>query len=732
MLLHLAGRRARHLAVWLAAVFLVAPCFRPALHAAEPPRQFNFENDVLPILSKFGCNTSGCHGKAEGQNGFKLSVFGFDPVADYAALTQEGRGRRVVPTLPEQSLLIAKAAGQAPHGGGVRIPRESPEYQTLRDWIASGLRFGSPDDPHVVSIEVTPRERQLAPREQQPLSVVATYSDGRRIDVTRHARFQSNHDGLGTVDERGVVTAGEVPGEVAVMAAYLGEVGVFRGLIPRAEPIADYPQLPEFNFIDPLVYAKLQKLNLLPSEEAGDADYLRRVFLDTIGTLPTAAEARRFLADQRAHKRSLLVDELLGRPEFSDLWALKWADILRVDRQALGHKRAYAYYRWIRESLAANKPYDQFCRELVAAEGPLSDVPEGAFYKVVGKPGEMASTLSQVFLGVRIDCAQCHHHPFDRWSQTDYFGMQGFFTQVSFKNGGQGESLVAGPAAAIAHPRTGEPVFAHPLAAPMPASDPAGDRRKLLAAWMTSSDNPWFARNFVNRIWGHFLGRGLVEPIDDFRLTNPPSNPELLDALARSFVESGFDFRQLIRTITASRVYQLSSRPNATNERDDQNYSRALFKRPAAEVLLDALCQVTGVPEKFAGVPAGDRAIQLWDSQTPHYFLKLFGRPTRVTPCECERTTEPSVAQVLHVLNSPEIQGKLSHAGGRIAALVKAHADDAALVDELYLTFYSRYPLEEERRITVNYLQADPGARRQRAEDIAWSMLNTAEFVFNH
>lgn len=699
---------------------------------AEPPRRFNFENDIVPILSKFGCNTSGCHGKAEGQNGFKLSVFGFDPGGDYAALTQEGRGRRVLPALPERSLLLAKASGGIPHGGGVRIDRSSDEYGTLRDWIAAGLPFGSPADPRVVSITVSPRERELEAGARQALTVTARYSDGHTADVTRHAKFQSNNEGLAAVDESGLVKAGPVPGEAAIMASYLGEVDVFRALVPRSERIENYPALPENNFLDGLVYRKLRKLQVLPSEQAGDGDFLRRVYLDVIGTLPTADEARAFLGDSRPDRRARLVEELLHRPEFADFWALKWSDVLRVDRQALGHKRAYAYYRWIRESIAANVPYDRFCREIVAAEGPLSGSPAGSFYKVVTKPGEMAGTLSQVFLGVRIECAQCHHHPFDRWSQTDYFGMQAFFTQVSFKPTPAGESLVAGTASPTVHPRTGETVAAHALASAAAGAEPTGDRRKQLAEWMTSPDNPWFARNFVNRVWAHFLGRGLVEPVDDVRLTNPPTNPELLDALAGHFVETKFDFQQLIRTITASRVYQASSTPNATNERDDQNYSRALLKPLQAEVLFDAVCQTTGVPEKFPGMPAGVRAIQLWDSQTPHYFLKLFGRPTRTTACECERTKEPSVAQVLHGLNSPELQEKLSHAGGRLARLVAAQADDGSLADELYLTFYSRFPAASERQAVIEYLKTRAADRRKATEDIAWSMLNTAEFQFNH
>ena len=696
------------------------------------PRRFNFENDLVPLLSRFGCNSSGCHGKAEGQNGFKLSVFGFDPAADYNALVKESRGRRVFPAVPTQSLLLRKVSGQAAHGGGVRIPADTREYETIRAWIAAGMPFGEAGDPTVSSVRVEPRERLLDVRGRQQLRVIARYSDGREVDVTAHARFQSNNDGLAAVSADGQVSAGEAPGEVAVMASFMNHVDTFRAFIPRPQTIADYPRLPENNFIDRLVFTRLRRLNLLPSELCDDAEYLRRVHLDVIGTLPSAAEVRRFLADRRPDRRARLVEELLRRPEYADYWALKWADLLRVDRQVLGHKRAYAYYRWMRDSLAGGKPYDRFARELLTAEGPLADVPAAGFYKVVPKPGEAASSLAQVFLGVRIACAQCHHHPFDRWSQTDYQGMLSFFSQVALRPSPRGEALTAEGSPVARHPRTGAAVHAYALGTGMPEQSPPGDRRRALADWMTRPDNPWFARNLVNRYWAHFTGRGLVEPVDDVRATNPPSNPELFDALAKSFVEGKYDLRQLIRTITASRVYQLSSRPNATNERDEQSYSRARLRRVDAEVLLDMVCQTTGVGEKFDGVPPGYRAVQLWDSKVPHYFLKLFGRPARVSACECERTHEPSVAQVLHLLNAPEVHAKLSHASGRVARLVRRLADNRALAEELYLTFYSRFPDASERAVAVGYLEKGKADRQKAAEDLAWSLMNSLEFVFNH
>jgi hypothetical protein len=696
------------------------------------PRPLHFENDIEPILSRFGCNSAGCHGGAEGQNGFKLSVFGFDPVADIAALTKESRGRRVIQSAPEASLLLAKASGQIAHGGGARIPRGTAEYETLRDWIAAGTPVGDPKAPHVVSIRVEPKMRLLAMKTQQQLRVIARYSDAREVDVTAHAKFQANQEGVASVAVDGLVSAGEVPGEVAVMASYLGAVDTFRGVVPRPGKIDPYPVFPANNFIDSHVLARLKLLNIAPSELADDADYLRRVYLDVIGTLPTPAEARRFFADKRPDRRARLVDELLERPEYPDYWALQWADALRVDRQALGHKRAYAFYRWIRESIAVNKPFDQFARELLTAEGPMEESGPAAFYKVAAKPGDKASSLAQIFLGVRIACAECHHHPFDRWSQTDYYGMQAFFTQVTLKPSPRGEVLQITGDPETRHPRTGDPIAPHALGVPMPAKAAPGDRRQVLAAWMTSPENPWFARNLANRTWAHFFGRGLIEPVDDVRDTNPPSNPELLDALAKHVADTRFDLKQLIRTITASRTYQLASKPNATNTKDVSSFSRAAFRRIDAEVLLDMVSQTTGIAERFGGSPPGTRAIHLWDSKVSHYFLKIFGRPQRLSACECERIHEPSVAQVLHLLNAPEIQAKLGHERGTVAKLVQAKGDDGELAEELYLTYYSRLPNDAERKTAIAHLRRDPGQRRQAAEDLAWSLMNTLEFVFNH
>jgi hypothetical protein len=713
-----------------------APAASSPAAASPSSIRFNFENDIVPILSKFGCNTSGCHGKAEGQNGFRLSVFGSDPELDFRALTMEGRGRRVFPAAPDRSLLLLKMSGRMPHGGGVRIEPDRLEYRILRDWIAAGLPFGSPDDPQVERIEMEPLERVLSAGAVVPLRVTAVWSDGRRTDATSLATFQSNQESIARVDGNGVVTAGQLPGSAAVMASYLGHVALFQAMVPRGEPLpADLATaaqaLPRFNFIDRLVDERLAKLGIAPSPIADDSRFLRRLTLDLLGRLPTADESRRFLADTDPARRERVIDELLERPEFNDYWALYWADQLRVDRETLGHKAAYEMYRWIRDSLAERKPLTQFAVELLAAEGPLADVPAGNLFKVASQPGDAAATVSQVFLGIRIACAQCHHHPYDRWSQNDYFGMTAFFAQLQRRPSPLGEVLVAEGDPATTHPRTGKRVAAHALGTVEPEKDPVGDRRLVLAQWLASETNPWFSRNLANRVWARMIGRGLVEPVDDFRETNPPSHPELLDGLARELVEHRFDLRSLVRTIARSRVYQQSTATNVTNANDEQNFSRAPLRRLEAEVLLDAVSQVTGVPEKFDGAPRGTRAVQLWDSRVDHYFLSLFGRPVRKTACACERIDAPSVAQVLHLLNSDRVHAKLTHEAGAIARLVRGSLDDQRLIEELYFAFYSRPPTAEERNNATEYLRT-ASDRRQAAEDLAWTLLNTIEFAFNH
>lgn len=691
-------------------------------------RSYHFENDIEPLFGRYGCNSSGCHGKAEGQNGFKLSVFGSDVEADYAALVKEARGRRLFNAAPEKSLFLMKASGQLPHGGGIRIPASSEAYATIRGWIAAGAPLGPTTAPVVTAVRVEPRERTMAMAAGQQLRVTATYSDGRAVDVTHIARFQSNNDELAKVTATGFVQTTDMPGEATVMAAFMNETAVMRVFVPRPGKV-DFPQLPTRNFIDPLVDAKLRKLNVVPNGLADDATYLRRVYLDLVGQLPTSAEARRFLADADPGKRAKLVEVLLERPEYADLWALRWADLLRVERSILGHQGAYAYYRWIRDAVAKNVPLDRFARDLITAEGPLEDQPAGYFYKAITKPGDMANTFTQVFLGVRITCAECHHHPSDRWTQNDYYGMTAFFTPVRLQKVGPLESVVAQGDATAKHLRTGLPVAA--MALGQSATTGPGDVRPHLAEWLTDAKNPYFARNAVNRLWAYLMGRGLIDPVDDVRSSNPPSNSELLDALAAKFVELKYDTKALLRLIVAARVYQASSKPNDTNLRDTHNYSRFYLKRPQAEVLLDMVSDATGVPEKFLGFPAGTRAVQVWDSKIRHDFLKQFGRPMRTTACECERVSEPTTAQILHLMNGDTVTHKLRHDDGHVVRWLRAYTDDRQLTEELFLAFLSRLPTNDEwKQIEAHVKKINN--RREAFEDVAWALLNSKEFLFNH
>jgi hypothetical protein len=694
-------------------------------------RPLSFTNDIIPILSRYRCNTSGCHGKAEGQNGFKLSVFGFDPLADYRAITMEARGRRVFPAAAEMSLLLQKMSGDLPHGGGVLIPSDRAEYRKVTEWIAAGLPWENKDDVTVVSISLTPAQQILRMGDTQQLRVMATLSNEEKVDVTELAQFQSNATSQAGVNAAGQVTVGHKPGVVAVMATYMGCVDVFRIFIPESDPIQEYPVVASSNEIDESIYRQLHKLNIIASGACTDEHFLRRVFIDLTGTIPTADQTALFLADHDPAKREKLVDERLESPEFNSYWALKWSDLLRVDRQTLGHENAYQYYSWIKESFRQHKPMDKFARELITTSGPLVDAPAGFFYKAVKSPNRMASTISQVLLGIRIECAECHHHPFDRWGQTDFFGMRAFFAQVGYKKSARGEMLIAQGDPVTKHPRTGATIQAFALGTQMPATNPTKDRRDKLASWLTAPENPWFASNIANRTWAHLMGRGIIEPVDDVRLTNPPTNPELLAILTKSLIDSEFHFRKLLKLIIQSDAYQRSSAVNKTNERDEQNYSRFLFKQLEAEVMLDAICLTTGIPEKFQGVPVGSRAIDLWDSSVTHYFLETFGRPVRATACECERISEPTVGQVLHILNSPGIESKLSHEAGTIRQIASEYEDNEMAIQRLYLTFFNRYGDKQETAAAVHYV--NQGADRRRSlEDIAWSMLNSLEFLFNH
>jgi hypothetical protein len=694
----------------------------------KSPTPVSFASEIIPILSRSGCNSGACHGKAEGKNGFKLSVFGFDAVADHQALVMEARGRRVFPGAPENSLILRKSTGQMAHGGGKRLAPDSLSYQRLRRWISEGARFGAGAGP-VTAIEVEPAQQILGFHQTQQLRVTAINAAGGRRCVTVDAEYDSNAATIARVDARGWVQASDVPGQAAILVRYLGHVTLCRVTVPR--PGVRFTRPPEANFIDRLAWDNLARLGIPPSDGADDATFLRRVFLDTIGTLPTVAEARAFLTDTRPDRRSQLIDQLLQRPEYADYWAMRWSDLLRVDRDRIKPAGAVAMTRWLRRQFADNRPYDEFVRDLLTARGATD---EGAtpFYKTLTTPEDMSRSFSQLFLGVRIACAQCHHHPSERWGQEDYFALAGFFTGVGRKTIlGETEAIVTQKGIDLPHPRTGKPIPPRALGAVAADFNGTEDRRTVLARWMTAPDNPFFARAIANRLWAHYFGRGLVEPLDDLRATNPATNEPLLDELAKHLRDSKYDLKAFTRTLLNSQLYQRSSRPLPENAGDEQNYSHAVPRAIPAEVLLDAICQAAGVPEKFNGWPLGYRAIQVWDNRMPSYFFRIFGRPVRASVCECERSNEPSIAQALHLMNSEEITGKIRDRQGTARRLARSGKPPRELIDDLYLGTLSRFPSDRERALMLQVF-ADAEDRQSAVEDVLWALVNTREFVYNH
>ena len=694
----------------------------------------NFPNRVVPIFTKFGCNSGGCHGKSSGQNGFRLSLLGFEPAEDFEFLVKEARGRRLFPAAPERSLLLSKASGQLPHGGGHRIAADSPSFRMIYRWIEQGMPYGNEDDPVVTGIVVIPDERLMQRDGSQQVSVVAHYSDGSTEDVTRTTQFDSNDTEMAEVAATGLVTTSRLTGSVAIMARYQGHVGVFRGTVPLGIEVTDLP--PIANYVDEIVFEKLTQLGLPASRVSDDATFLRRVTVDIAGRLPTAEEAAAFLASPDEQKRAQWIDHLLESTDYANFFANKWSAILRNKRRNDADKIAtFGLFGWIRNSLYENKPYDQFVREIITATGSPADTPAVGWYREVKDQAAQVEDTAQLFLGLRIQCARCHHHPFEKWSQQDYYGMAAFFSRVGrkkssiptydrvFHNRGVAEAT---------NPKSGEKVKPTGLDAEPLVLDQDDDPRVKLADWMSQPDNGFFSQSLVNRYWKHFFGRGLVDPEDDMRVTNPAVNPKLLETLARDFVETDFDLKQLVRTICNSSTYQLSSEPNEWNRDDKQNFSRYYPKRLNAEVLLDSINQVTGTSTSFGGVPAGTRATQLPDNGFSSYFLTVFGRPESSSACECERSSEANLAQSLHLLNSSEIQGKLTAGDGRAAKLsADKERDHNAKIQELYLLAFSRDPSSEESAIATSHIEKT-GDAKVAYEDIVWALINTKEFLFNH
>lgn len=692
------------------------------------PRAVSFRDEIVPILSKAGCNSGSCHGKKEGQNGFTLSVFGNEPDADHEEIALQSRGRRVFRSAPEQSLLIEKATAVIPHGGGRRLEPDSPWLRRLTRWISEGSRFQNEDESQVVTLEVEPKAVDLAYGASFQITVTAIGADGRQRCVTAEAEYDSNAFDIATVDHDGLITARKVPGEAGILVRHLGHVAVCRITVPQ--PGVKFKRPPEQNFVDTHIWNKMDRLGLQPSGLANDGMFLRRVFLDIIGTLPTAEEARAFLADTSPDKRKGIIDKLLQRDEYADYWALLWADLLRVDRHKIEFRGAVSMTRWLRRQFKENTPYDIFARRIVAARGNTYDESPAAFFQAIKKPEALGESMSQLFLGVRLECAKCHNHPSDVWRPSDYYGFAGFFSGIERKEALGGGTIIFANGGKDRKDSKGR--IAPTAALGAAATDLTGhaDRREVLADWLVAKENPYFARLIVNRLWAHYFGRGLVEPVDDMRETNPPTNPELLDALAVHLRERNFDLKALTRTLLNSRAYQLSSEPNETNSSDTRNYSHAQFRPMPAEVLLDAISQVTGIPEEFNGWPRGQRAIQVWDNSMPSYFFRIFGRPTRVTVCSCERGNEPSVAQALHLLNSAEVATKIGHRHGRARALANSPQSPREIIDEICLSTLSRYPSTPEREVLLEAFRAAGEDRRRAVEDVLWVLLNTKRFVF--
>jgi hypothetical protein len=702
----------------------------------DQDRPIDFSNEIVPLLSRFGCNAGGCHGKASGQNGFKLSLFGFDTAFDYQALALEGRGRRVFASSAEQSLLLRKAAGQVPHGGGKRIEPGTEAYRLMQHWIEQGLPRAAEHAVKLAEIKAYPSERLMRTGAEQQLAVLATYSDGSQRDITAETQFASNLDPVASVSEQGFVQCNSQTGEATIMARYMGQVGVFRALVPAGALLTEIPGFVSQNYIDDLVAAKWKKLGLHPSPTCDDATFLRRVTIDLCGRLPTPGEIRSFAAESAVDKRNKIVDKLLESPDYPAFFAMRWGAILRNSNLAGSTQASYAFHNWIKDLIARNRPYDELVRGVIAAAGEWQDAPAINWYWQMrdDQLHQVTADTAQVFLGIRLQCARCHHHPYERWGQEDYYGLSGFFTRLGRKSFGEPPPYFSSPRVTLGdqNPLTGRSPEPKYLGGESPKFTAEQDPRHALVDWMVKPENPFFSKVLVNRLWGHFLGKGLVDQIDDMRETNPPSNPELLNALAKDFVDHKFDMRHMIRQIVSSRTYQLESQPTDGNKYDQQNYARFYARRLVSEVFHDAVGQATGSHSRFDNMASTARAIDLPHEGFGSYFLDTFDRPRRVTGCECERSSNATLSQVLLLANSDEVENKIGDDKGRVATLIKDKKSDMECADELYLATLGRPPLPNELTKTLDFLTQHKAERQQALEDVLWSLLNSKEFMFNH
>jgi len=705
--------------------------------ASEDPGP-SFRLDVMPILMRSGCNTGSCHGAARGKDGFRLSLFGFDPEADYQRITREISGRRINLALTAESFLLTKATNAVPHGGGARIKPGDEYYNTLKRWLDTGAKNDPGPVPAVVAVVLDPPEGVLdGAGATQQLSVRAKYADGSERDVTSLAVFLTNNDNAAKVDATGLVTAGN-RGEAFVMARFeTHTVGSHFITLPMGLAF-QWANPPAANVIDELIHAKLQKLRINPSAICTDEEFLRRASLDICGVLPTSDEYRSFMASADPQKRAALVDQLLLRKEFVDLWVMKWSELMmiRTVPNEVSYKAMLLYYNWLQERIEANTPIDQLVRELLSAKGGTFTEPATNYFQHERDTLKTAENVAQVFMGMRIQCAQCHNHPFDRWTMDDYYGFANFFAQIGRKRGEDPrETIVFNSGNGdVKHPVGGRVVPPKFLGGAVPDTQ-GRDRREVLADWLASPANEYFGRNLVNIVWAHFFGSGIVDEVDDVRVSNPPVNKALLDVLATRFVESKYDFKQLVREICTSNAYQRSTQANETNADDDRNFSKARLRRIRSEVLLDVVTAATATQNKFQGLPLGARAVQIADGNTSSYFLTTFGRATRGTACSCEVKMEPNLSQALHLLNGDTVQEKIA-SGGVVKRMLDENRSAEQIVEEVYLRTLTRMPTEKERTALLEILQdpaaQDPAAIQRNLEDSFWAILNSREFVFNH
>ncbi len=701
-----------------------------AFDQADP---VSFEYGALIAVSKHDCNSGACHGSPSGKGGFRLSLRAYDPVLDTQTLIRETYNRRTNVLEPEKSLLLRKPLMEVAHGGGRKMRTTDPAYQLLRDWIAEGMRTDGPEAARCVKLEVYPERRTLHfPAHTQQLCVLAHFSDGSVRDVTDVAIFSSSDDAVASVDSRGFAYAHD-RGEAVMLVRYLDKVETASLTFLKEVPGFRWNEPQVANYVDTAVFNKLKLMQILPSEVCTDEEFIRRVHLDVVGALPRSEDVRAFLADTDPQKRAKLVDRLLDTQEFADYWGLMWGDLLRANNKKITPAGVHKFRRWIVASIRDNKPYDQFVAELLTSQGSTYDNPAANYFRTAADMEDCTETTAQLFLGIRIQCAKCHNHPFERWTQDNYYGIGAFFNRIQRKTTAGPDEMViwVSRAGEVTQPRTGQqmqPWLPLQGSVDLPGED---DRRTALVEWLRRKDNPLFPQAAVNRMWGKLFGRGIVEPVDDFRASNPPSNAELLDTLAQDFVESGFDRKHVLRTILNSQTYQLSSRKNEFNETDEKYFSHGNTRLLSAEQLLDAICQVTAVPEKFAGLPAGTRATQLPSPDINHPFLKVFGQPAREMACQCERSSESNLSQALQMINGPLVHGKLRDEKNRLRQLTTAGKSDREIVEELYLVALCRQPTEIELERALSHV-ASQEDRVAGLEDVCWAVLNAKEFLFQH